>query len=135
MLVVIEGIDGSGKNTQTGLLLEAVRARGLRAETFSFPRYTEGPFAQAIADYLNGRFGPASQVPPRLAALLYAGDRFAAKAELEAALGAADVVVCDRYVASNLAHQGAKLPQAERPAFVRWVCDLDTSYTGFRRRT
>lgn len=125
MLVAIEGIDGSGKKTQATLLLERARAAGRTVASFAFPRYGSGVFAALIARYLNGEFGPSSAVPAELAALMYAGDRFAARDELARALDTADLVVCDRYVASNLAHQGAKLPPERRDEFLRWAGELE----------
>src|SRR5918992_1792925 len=102
-LVAIEGIDGSGKGTQAALLAERARTEGLDVASFSFPRYGESAFSGLIADYLNGALG---EVRPELAALLYAGDRFSARAELLQALADHDLVVLHRYVASNLPHQG-----------------------------
>ena len=70
-------------------------------------------YSQAIARYLNGEFGGVSDVAAEFAALLYAGDRLAAREELLQAMKSNDLVICDRYVPSNLAHQAAKL-SAER---------------------
>jgi dTMP kinase len=80
-LIVIEGVDGSGKRTQTDLLARALAARGVPCATFSFPRYGSF-FGKMIARFLNGEFGPLEAVNPHLAALLYAGNRLEAKPEL-----------------------------------------------------
>ena len=121
MLLAIEGIDGSGKGTQAGRLCETAAAHGHRVASFSFPLYDDNPFSRALADYLNGEFGAADEVHPELAGLLYAGDRFHARPRLLAALDENDLVVCDRYVASNAAHQGAKLTGAARSRLLAWL--------------
>jgi dTMP kinase len=120
-LLALEGIDGSGKGTQAARLAERARAAGLSVTTFSFPTYDGNPFADAIADYLNGAFGSADEVHPELAALLYAADRFHARQRLVDAIASHDLVVCDRYVASNAAHQGAKLQGDERRRLLDWL--------------
>ncbi len=119
--VAIEGIDGSGKGTQAALLADQARASGKSVAPFSFPLYDENPFSVAVADYLNGVFGGVDEVHPELAGLLYACDRFHARPRLEEALAAHDLVVCDRYVASNLAHQGAKLAGDDRARVLAWL--------------
>ena len=124
-LLAIEGIDGSGKGTQAGLLCETASARGYRVASFSFPLYDGNPFSRAVADYLNGEFGAADEVHPELAALLYAGDRLHARPRLLAALEQHDLVVCDRYVASNAAHQGAKLTGAARRRLLDWLEEVE----------
>jgi dTMP kinase len=123
-LIVIEGIDGAGKGTQTELLARAFQLRGVPFVRFSFPRY-ESSFGHLIASFLNGDFGPLPAVDPHLSALLYAGDRFEAKADLEAALNSGQAVVTDRYIASNLAHQAARVPAERRPEFIAWLRQLE----------
>ena len=120
-LIVIEGIDGSGKGTQARQLTERLTAAGRRVQLLSFPRYRETLFGHAIGDFLNGRFGQLNEVHPFLASVLYAADRFESKSVLTDALQQSDVVVCDRYVPSNLAHQGAKLDGAERDELLRTI--------------
>ena len=120
-LIAIEGIDGSGKGTQSRLLVDALNAAGRRAALLSFPRYSETFFGARIGDFLNGRFGSLDAVDPFLASLLFAGDRLESKPVLEAALAEHDVVVLDRYVASNVAHQGAKREGAERTELIRRI--------------
>ena len=120
-LVAIEGIDGSGKGTQSRLLVERLRSEGRTAELISFPRYSETFFGARIGDFLNGRFGSLDAVDPFLAALLFAGDRLESKPVLERALADHEFVVLDRYVASNVAHQGAKRVGEERAELVRRI--------------
>ena len=120
-LIVIEGIDGSGKGTQAQQLTERLTATGRRVQLLSFPRYRETLFGHAIGEFLNGRFGQLDQVHPFLASVLYAADRFESKQVLLDALQQSDVVVCDRYVPSNLAHQGAKVEGSERDELLRTI--------------
>jgi dTMP kinase len=123
-LIVIEGIDGSGKQTQAGLLARAFEERRIALVRFSFPRY-ESSFGHLIARFLNGEFGPLSAVDAHFSALLYAGDRFEAKPELEEALHSGRTIVMDRYIASNLAHQAARLPVERRAEFIAWLRHLE----------
>jgi dTMP kinase len=123
-LIVIEGIDGAGKGTQTDLLTRAFDERGLSVAKFGFPRY-ESSFGRLIARFLNGEFGPLSAVDAHFSALLYAGDRFEAKPDLEAALNSGRTVVTDRYIASNLAHQAARVPAESRAEFISWLRQLE----------
>ena len=121
LLVAIEGIDGSGKGTQAARLLESLRAEGTRCGLFSFPRYRDTRFGAKIGDFLNGRFGDLNQVSPFLVSLQFAGDRFESRQLLQQAIAGNDVVLCDRYVASNIAHQAAKVEGAERQELIDWV--------------
>lgn len=122
MLVAVEGVDGSGKGTQTRLLEERARAEGMAVAVFSFPRYGDNPFSEAAARFLNAEFGDA---PPELAALPYAGDRFLARPAIEAGLEDGGLVVCDRYVASNMAHQGARVAGADRERLLDWIARVE----------
>jgi dTMP kinase len=125
VLLAIEGIDGSGKGTQAARLAETAAGAGHRVASFSFPLYDGNPFSRAVADYLNGEFGSADEVHPELAAMLYAGDRFHARPRLVAALAENDLVVCDRYVGSNAAHQGAKLDGEARTRLLDWLDEVE----------
>jgi len=133
MLLALEGIDGSGKGTQAAQLAERARADGRSVASFSFPTYDGNPFAEAIAGYLNGDFGAADEVHPELAALLYAADRFHARGALVEAIAAHDLVVCDRYAASNAAHQGAKLQGDERRRLLDWLDAVEYGEFGLPR--
>jgi dTMP kinase len=74
---------------------------------------------------LNGDLGPLESVDPHFTALLYAGDRFEAKSKLEAALNNGQIVLVDRYIGSNLAHQTARVPPAKRSEFLEWIEHLE----------
>lgn len=121
LLVAIEGIDGSGKGTQAALLCEGLRSAGAKCQLLSFPRYRETQFGAKVGDFLNGRFGSLDQVSPFLVSLLFAGDRLESRKLLMQSIADHDVVVCDRYVASNIAHQAAKVVGAERQELIEWV--------------
>ena len=123
-LIVLEGIDGSGKRTQLEMLASALAARGVEFSQVSFPRY-DGFFGKLVARFLNGEFGSLEAVDPHFSALLYAGDRLEAKQEIETHLAAGRTVISDRYIASNLAHQGARVPRANRAAFLAWLRELE----------
>jgi len=126
-MIALCGIDGSGKATQTRLLARRAERESLTVRTISFPRYGQGFFAEVAERYLRGEFARrAGDVDPRLAALPYALDRWQAAPELRQWLAAGSLVLCNRYVAANMAHQGSKLSSAEeRAAFYRWVAELE----------
>lgn len=125
LLVAIEGIDGAGKGTQARRLVDALAAAGCRTRLIGFPRYAETAFGRRIGAYLNGRYGSLDQVHPLLAALLYAGDRFESRDLLQQSLAECDVVVLDRYVASNIAHQAAKRHGSERDDLRAFIEQLE----------
>lgn len=123
-IIALEGIDGSGKGTQLDLLARALETRKLPTYRISFPRY--GSFyGKLVGRYLNGEFGTLEAVDPHLSALLYAGDRLEAKPEMEAALAAGKIVLADRYVGSNMAHQSARVMPEKRNEFIAWVNHLE----------
>lgn len=125
MLIAIEGIDGSGKGTQAQLLMERFLAADIEAVLYSFPQYGKNPFGTGVGRYLNGDFGNMDQVSPELASLLYAGDRFVAKAEMEELLARRITIVCDRYIDSNLAHQVARVPPEKQAGLTGWIQDIE----------
>jgi len=127
--IVLEGIDGSGKRTQLELLARAFADRGLEFSRVSFPNYG-GFFGKLVARFLNGEFGSLESVDPHFAALLYAGDRLESKPALEAALAAGNMLLSDRYIASNLAHQGSRVPPAKREEFLGWLRQLEYEIYG-----
>ena len=125
LLIAIEGIDGSGKGTQAQQLYERLRAFGTGTALISFPRYSETLFGKAIGEFLNGSFGTLDEVSPFLASLLYAGDRFESREFLLKSLEENEIVILDRYVASNIAHQGAKLDGEERQELIDRILRIE----------
>lgn len=128
--IVIEGTDGSGKGEQTIRLVKRIKDSGKEIAPFDFPRYSE-PSAWFVSQYLNGAFGTIEQVGPKTASLFYALDRYAAAPAIRAALDAGSVVVSNRYVASNLGHQGSKYDDRdERQKYFEWNYDLEYAVNG-----
>lgn len=132
-LIAIEGIDGAGKGTQAGRLVQSLKDLGYRVDTLQFPRYSQTTFGAAIGDFLNGRFGSLNDVHPQLAAVLYAGDRFESRSLLMQMMEDNDVVVLDRFVGSNLAHQSAKLDGEQRHALIEWIEKVEFGVFGLPR--
>jgi dTMP kinase len=131
-LIAIEGIDGSGKRTQVEMLGAALSAQRLRPYVTGFPMY-ESWFGKMVGQFLNGELGALETVDPHFAAMLYAGDRFEAKAGLTEALNEGRVVLADRYIASNLAHQTARVAAEKRAEFIAWIEHLEYGIYGLPR--
>ncbi|MEP8984164.1 dTMP kinase [Enterobacter cloacae] len=127
-LISFEGIDGSGKGTQSKLLLDKLNARGVTAKLFSFPCYENTFFGKEIGAFLRGEFGGINDVHPKLASILYAMDRFEKRQEIVDLLSQGTTVICDRYVDSNIAHQSSKLPVSEQKAFIDWISELEYNF-------
>jgi len=129
LFIMLEGTDGSGKTTQTELLVKKLKEEGHDVEQISFPQYGEKS-AALVEDYLNGKFGTAEEVGPYRASILYAVDRYAAKEKIEKWLAAGKIVIANRYVASNMGHQGGKIADTEeRQKYFDWNYNLE--YTIF----
>jgi dTMP kinase len=132
--VVFEGLDGCGKSTQIQLLGAYLKRQGLSYEHIHFPRVSESIFGRLIAAFLRGEFGDLSEVPPILAALLYAGDRAAANELVRQWRRRGTYVIADRYVYSNMAFQGAKIGDpVEKEKLRRWIEELEFGYFGLEK--
>ncbi|MFH1089765.1 MAG: thymidylate kinase [Candidatus Uhrbacteria bacterium] len=130
---VIDGTDGSGKATQTKMLIERLNSEGLAVETFSFPQYGQKS-AGPTEEYLAGKYGSASEVNPYRGSVFYAVDRYDASFKIRKALAEGKVVVSDRYVGSNLGHQGGKISDPEeRLKFFKWDDDFEHNFFGIPR--
>lgn len=123
MLVAIEGGDGAGKGTTAAELARQLNAAGRSTCVLSFPRYAETAGGWAVGEYLGGRL--PRDVSPRGVAVLYALDRLESRDALLAAADSHEVVVLDRYIASNLAYQAARVPTEEAAALMRWIWALE----------
>lgn len=124
-LIVIDGTDGSGKGTQTELLVKRLREGGYPIEFVDFPQYGQKS-AGLVEDYLNGRYGTADQVHPKVASIFYACDRFAASQKIWEWLTDGKIVIANRYTSSNMGHQAGKIKDlAERDEFLKWLEELE----------
>lgn len=125
-LIVIEGVDGSGKTTQTQFLIERLRSIGKKVETIKYPRHNTPFFGLMVDDYLNGKFGSADKLNPYLASLIFACDRWETKNQLVSWLSVGTWVIPDRYMTSNLGHQLGKIRSAtEKEKYLQWETTLE----------
>jgi dTMP kinase len=128
-LVVIEGIDGSGKRTVADGLEKALRECGRSVRRMGFPRYGRSHAADLVRDALYGRAGDLSGSVYGMA-VLYAMDRAHARDELADAVHGSDVLLLDRYVASNAAYGAARLGPDDAEEFLDWVRELEFGRLG-----
>ena len=127
-LIVIEGNDGSGKATQSKLILENLKAKGLETAYFDFPRY-DNPCSTLVKNYLNGAYGSVEDVPSKVSSMFYAIDRYDASFEMKKALEENKIIVCNRYVSSSMGHQASKInDKKEREEFLEWLKDLEYNF-------
>lgn len=131
-LVVIEGLDGAGKRTLAEGLGTELARRGRSTTRLAFPRYEQDVHAALVADALHGRHGDLGDSVHGMA-VLYALDRRGAVESLNTELAAHDVVLLDRYVASNAAYGAARLREDARGPFVAWVRELEIDRFGLPR--
>ncbi len=130
VFIVIEGTDGTGKGTQTQKLVEYLKNQGKDVAVFDFPQYGQ-PSCHFVERYLNGHYG---NLKPHTASLFYALDRFEAGSKIRQALAEGKVIVSNRYVASNMGHQGGKIDDAEkRQEYFAWNDDIEFNILGIPR--
>ena len=130
-LIVIEGLDGSGKGTQAAELAKNLAAGGAPVRKVSFPDYASDSSA-LVKMYLSGQFGKDPQdVNAYAASTFYAVDRFASfKRDWGGFYEGGGIVVADRYTTSNAVHQCSKLPQEQWDAFLAWLFDFEYHLLG-----
>jgi dTMP kinase len=125
--IVIDGTDGSGKATQTSLLVEELKAGGYAVEMTDFPQYGNKS-AGLVEEYLNGKYG---QVSPEAASIFYAIDRFDASFKIRKWLDEGRIVISNRYVTANAGHQGGKIKDDyDRLKFFKWLDNLEYNIFG-----
>ncbi len=133
--IVLEGLDGSGKGTQTALLADRLRAEGRRVRTLEFPDYASDG-SMLVRMYLDGRFGGrADDVNPYAASMFFAADRYASFMTSWRAdwLDPGAVITANRYTTANAYHQLSKMPRAGWEDFLRWLWDFEFSKLGLPR--
>jgi len=126
-LIVIEGVDGSGKQTQTEKLYTRLSQEGQKVMKISYPRYDKDSSAM-IRHYLAGDFGKdPSSVDAYIASTFYAADRYASyKEDYEDFYNQGGIVLADRYTTANMVHQAGKISDPkERERFLTWLYDYE----------
>ena len=124
MLIAIEGVDGAGKRTLAQGLSTAFEAAGRSVATLGFPRYGQSVAADVAAEALHGRHGDLASSVYAMA-MLFALDRAGAAVQIRELCGDNDVVILDRYVASNAAYSAARLHQDAGGEVVGWVHQIE----------
>lgn len=124
-MVIIDGADGSGKQTQTELLFFYLKKKGLAVKYYDFPRYYTSFHGRMVGRFLAGEFGQLNEVSPYLASLAYALDRASVEDEMDEWLGKGGIIVSNRYATSSMAHQAARLPRNKRSRFIDWLDELE----------
>jgi dTMP kinase len=124
VLIAIEGVDGAGKRTLAQGLCTAFEAAGRSVATLAFPRYGQSVAADVAAEALHGKHGDLASSVYAMA-MLFALDRAGAAAQIRELCGAHDVVILDRYVASNAAYSAARLHQDAGGEVVDWVHQIE----------
>lgn len=133
IFIAIEGSDGSGKAVQHAKLVERLQNDGYAVATYDFPQYTQES-SYFVRQYLNGAYGNLDEIGPYTASLFYALDRFEAAKAIKQDLAEGKVVLANRFMASNLAHQGSKLATPEeRRGFYIWLDNLEFKLLGIPR--
>ncbi|MGW6425675.1 dTMP kinase [Nocardia sp. NPDC055053] len=129
VLIAVEGLDGAGKRTLIDGLITELSAKGLRAGSLAFPQYGRSIHADLAAEALRGGHGDLAGSINAMA-IMFALDRAAAGAELSNLLDANDIVILDRWVASNAAYSAARAEQDADGEIVAWVGDLEFGRLG-----
>lgn len=131
-IITIEGTDASGKNTQTNLIYERLKKEGFKIERSSFPRY-DTPTGKIVGGPLQGKkeicesyFEKPSELDPKIASLYYVADRRNSLNFINEILNSGSNLLLDRYVESNMGHQGGKIhDKKERLKFYKWLEKLE----------
>lgn len=127
-LIVIDGIDGSGKATQVNLLKNRLKKEGYKVKSIDFPRYENNFFGKVIGEFLTGKYGDFVKMNSRAVSVLYAADRFESSKEIKKWLADGFVVIIDRYASANQIHQGGKISDLnERKEFMKWLHKMEYS--------
>jgi dTMP kinase len=136
-LFVIDGTDGSGKQTQFEKLKERLDKENIEYKTVSFPNY-DSPSSSLVKMYLSGEFGEdPKSVSPYVASTFYAVDRFATyQKDFKEFYEKGGIILADRYTTANMVHQAGKIKdKKERDEFLKWVWDFETNLFGLPKPT
>ena len=128
LLVAIEGADGAGKATAAANACKMLVERGIGACVISFPRYSETTGGFALGEFLSGRI--PVPVTPRAAAVLYALDRLESVDAVAKTAASHEVIIFDRYIASNMVYQASKVPPIAAREMMDWIFHMETETFG-----
>lgn len=124
--IVIDGNDGSGKQTQSELLRDLLIKQDIKAIGMSFPRYGETFFGDLLKELLAGKYGNFVDLDPHLASIPYAADRWSSGELIRSTIENGGYVICDRYASANQIHQGGKFEnENERKDFLKWLDEME----------
>ena len=136
-LFVIDGTDGSGKQTQFKILQERFNEENIKYRVVSFPNY-ESQSSAVAKMYLSGEFGEdAKSVSPYIASTFFAIDRYVTfKKYFEDYYNEGGIILADRYTTANMVHQAGKIQdKSERDKFLKWLCDFEFNLYGLPKPT
>ena len=125
-LIVIDGIDGSGKSTQIKLLAQRLGKEGYKTKIVDFPEYYKNFFGKFIGHCLSEQYYNFLSVHPKIASVLFAADRFESSEEIRKFLEQGYLLIANRYVSSNQIHQGGKIKNTKkRNDFLKWLNEME----------
>jgi len=125
-LIVIDGTDGSGKATQTDLIVKHLKQDGAKVKVIDFPDYSSNFFGKFIGHCLSEQYYNFVKVHPKIASVLYAADRFESSNKIENWLKEGSIVIADRYASANQIHQGGKITNTKkRESFLKWLAQME----------
>ncbi len=133
-LIVIDGGANVGKATQADMLMNRLISEGYSVGKIDFPRYNQNTIGHLIKECLDGEENTFEKLDPRLVAMVYAVDRYESKKQIEEWIEEGRIIIFDRYVSSNMMHQGAKVHDGDaRNEFFSWVEHLEYDILGMPR--
>lgn len=129
-IIVIDGVDGVGKRTQSELLVSRLKKLKIKSIRIDFPQYENNFFGKNLKEFLHDPAFNFMNVHPKIASMVYAADRWESKNKIEKYLNQGYIVVLDRYVSSNQIHQrakffGTKESESKRLDFMKWLDNLE----------
>ena len=125
-LIVIDGTDGSGKATQTELLIKHLKKDGRKVKVVDFPDYYSNFFGKFIGHCLSEQYYNFVKVHPKIVSVLYAADRFESKDKIKKWLKEGNIVIANRYASANQIHQGGKVANLKkRESFIKWLAEME----------
>ena len=125
-LIVIDGTDGSGKATQTELLIKHLKKDGHKVKVVDFPEYYSNFFGAFVGHCLTEQYYNFVKIHPKIASVLYAADRFESKDKIEKWLKEGNIIIANRYASANQIHQGGKIANIKkRESFIKWLAEME----------